>query len=180
MRLLTDAEVIARFGKFTYSEATGGRIIITDRKWLAANIEKFTIPIIGNIWAHFDAAMSLFRIFHWLEVDGKADLVDVGEFKKNIAGVWVPRHKFHNSKRGLSRHSWGIAIDLNVKDNPVGAIDKQPAELVKRFEAEGWYWGGNFAGMNRDPMHFEVGDTFKTLQPIPPDVKTPYRYEDPA
>lgn len=65
----------------------------------------------------------------------------------------------------LSKHSWGIAIDINPLQN---GYNKTPAaigelgsvrELVAIFEKHGFYWGGNWN--TQDGMHFVwgIGDT---------------------
>ena len=53
-----------------------------------------------------------------------------------------------------SRHSWGIALDLNVADNPFLAPPLMPAPVVSAFKAHGFAWGGEFVH-RPDGMHFE-------------------------
>jgi hypothetical protein len=59
----------------------------------------------------------------------------------------------------LSMHSFGIAVDFNSW-NPNGqgksAKSDIPAELVKSMNKYGIYWGGDWSGSTRDPMHFEL------------------------
>lgn len=61
--------------------------------------------------------------------------------------------------RGLpgrtSAHSYGIAIDLNAKENPLGGDSKFSPEFVKCFTDAGMSWGGTFE--RKDPMHFSMG-----------------------
>lgn len=69
-------------------------------------------------------------------------------------------------KRGLkstSLHSWGLAIDLNCSDNPLGktyeqliAEGKKPFSegFVKCFTDNGFTWGGTWK--RKDGMHFEL------------------------
>lgn len=58
----------------------------------------------------------------------------------------------------ISRHSWGIAIDLDADDNgnrvawPVNA--DMPIEIMEIFAREGWLSAGAFWG--RDAMHFQA------------------------
>lgn len=71
----------------------------------------------------------------------------------------------------LSHHSYGVAIDINVKENyshkgktiyagsfwnPKKSQYSIPKDgvLVKAFEAKGWKWGGNWSGDYQDYMHF--------------------------
>lgn len=53
----------------------------------------------------------------------------------------------------LSVHSWGLAIDINPTENPLGSAGKMPVELVKCFTDAGFVWGGTFT--RPDPMHFQ-------------------------
>ncbi len=71
-------------------------------------------------------------------------------------GCYVPRHMSWNLKRPLSRHSWGIAIDLNARLFPLGSKEKQNARLIEIFAKQGFTWGGEWK--TPDPMHFEIVD----------------------
>lgn len=79
-----------------------------------------------------------------------------------MTGLWVPRHKGWNPARGLSSHSWAIAIDLNAPWNGYGATPAplgahgSVRELVPFFAAEGFAWGGDFSPPYVDGMHFEL------------------------
>lgn len=61
----------------------------------------------------------------------------------------------------LSRHSWGIAIDLDCADNPFGHNPNVHPRLIEYFETEGFTWGGYFPKARRDGMHFEFADLTK-------------------
>jgi len=62
------------------------------------------------------------------------------------------------AKAVLSRHAWGIAVDMDVLDNPMRGEPHVHPAVVEAFAAEGFYWGGNFSLRRRDPMHFEFAD----------------------
>ncbi|HLG26015.1 MAG TPA: M15 family metallopeptidase, partial [Candidatus Gracilibacteria bacterium] len=71
----------------------------------------------------------------------------------------------------LSKHSWGIALDLNPGDHPFGVKwennnnpNKIPIEMVKIMEDCGFRWGNTFG--NADPMHFELNVNPFTSQDI--------------
>jgi hypothetical protein len=59
----------------------------------------------------------------------------------------------------VSRHSWGIAIDINSAECPQPS-DPDCAGGRNRFLYEkvfgGWKWGGTWPGPYTDPMHFEL------------------------
>lgn len=62
--------------------------------------------------------------------------------------------------RSISLHTWGIAIDLNVAENPQhthGSIDPRVVALFKKW---GFRWGGDWS--DPDPMHFELGALLTT------------------
>ena len=54
---------------------------------------------------------------------------------------------------GLSRHAWGVAVDLNADDNPHGARSRQDRRLVETFADHGFTYGGFW--LVPDAMHFE-------------------------
>ena len=58
----------------------------------------------------------------------------------------------------LSRHAWGIAIDLDPDDNgnstPWPDEADMPLEIMEAFAREGWISAGAFWG--RDAMHFQA------------------------
>lgn len=55
----------------------------------------------------------------------------------------------------LSFHSYGLAIDFNVKGNNFGnGKGNIPAEFVNVWKNEGWAWGGDWG----DAMHFSKGE----------------------
>ena len=51
-----------------------------------------------------------------------------------------------------STHSYGLAIDINKKENELGHTPLMSPELVKCFTDAGFTWGGKFKRM--DGMHF--------------------------
>lgn len=63
----------------------------------------------------------------------------------------------------LSAHAWGIAIDLDVCDNPMGAMPRVHPDVIDAFEGEGFAWGGRFPGRRRDGMHFEFVDVSRVV-----------------
>lgn len=62
------------------------------------------------------------------------------------------------SEAKISTHSWGITIDLNANQNPLGAKPKMPPQIVGIFEDHGFYWGGHFHRL--DGMHFQYAKNY--------------------
>lgn len=146
------------FGEFQYTESKGGAIII-DKDWVAKNIVRFTFENkFGNIvfWGHnklltqYNSIMSSIMMKE-LELD--KPLIDRLDFKQS-GGCWVARHMLWKPENKLSTHSWGVAIDSNVKDNPYGQKSKQPPELIKIFEDNEFEDGGKYK--IPDGMHMEI------------------------
>lgn len=61
----------------------------------------------------------------------------------------------------LSHHCWGIAIDLDVGDNPFGRNPQVDRKVVELFREQGFIWGGTFPQKRIDGMHFEFADLSK-------------------
>ncbi len=79
-------------------------------------------------------------------------------------GCFVPRHIGSDPKGALSRHSWGIAVDVNARLFPYGSEAKQNPRLIEAFARQGFGWGGEWR--TPDPMHFEVVDLAQPAQQI--------------
>lgn len=59
-----------------------------------------------------------------------------------------------------SKHSFGVALDIEADENGMGADERRTeiwykgSAAIKRAECEGFTWGGTFS--RPDAMHFEV------------------------
>lgn len=66
----------------------------------------------------------------------------------------------------LSKHSWGIAIDINAPTNPYRAdnrlVTDMSASFVQAMKDSGFVWGGAFKSV-KDPMHFELAPQYWEL-----------------
>jgi hypothetical protein len=164
MNLLTDIEVKTKFGKFEYKSNSNGSITILN-DWAKQNIVRSEIPIVGYVQCHKEIMFDLYRIFNDIEKYGLTAAVDIHDTKLR-GGSYVPRHKCWNPKRGLSRHSWGIAYDINPTKNCYGCKPVLHEGIVAIFKSYGFLWGGNWTGKNCDPMHFEVSDEWRAFHPI--------------
>jgi D-alanyl-D-alanine carboxypeptidase len=82
-----------------------------------------------------------------VERRGLSDLVDPSDFQGCFNPVLL------DGPATLSRHAWGLAVDLNASDNPYGGPSRQDPRLVEIMEAHGFVFGGRWP--TPDPMHFE-------------------------
>jgi len=80
------------------------------------------------------------------------------KYIQNIAGTYVYRYIAGTSR--LSTHSYGIGIDINIKESNYWKWDKDkifknkiPKEIIDIFERYGFIWGGRW--YHYDTMHFE-------------------------
>lgn len=81
---------------------------------------------------------------------------DLGEELHTFDGCFCIRkiRGYENDPQAWSLHSWGIAIDFNAKDNPLGKEPTMSPQLVACFTDAGFDWGGNFS--RKDGMHFQL------------------------
>jgi hypothetical protein len=99
---------------------------------------------------------------HFAAVFAEIEALGLTGVIRTCAGTFVPRHKGWDPSRGLSSHSWGIAIDVNVAWNGYGKTPAAPGttgsvhEIVPVFERHGFAWGGYFSPPYEDGMHFEL------------------------
>lgn len=144
-----EGSVAAAVGTFSYRWFDDGSVR-PDPAWVAANIRTGTVPILGSVTCHRVMLPQLRAALREIVSRGLADEVNPGEY----GGCYVPRFIARDPNRGLSLHTWGIAVDLNVPGNlrgTVGAIDRDVVNIFKRW---GFAWGGDWN--YTDPMHFEL------------------------
>lgn len=107
-----------------------------------------------GIDVHGRAAQHFQKVFDQIVRLGlQSDIVDCG-------GTISMRHIMRNPAKPLSRHCWGIAIDINTQANGYGVTPPTSGtgslmRLVPIFEAHGFAWGGRFSS-GVDGMHFEL------------------------
>ena len=152
------------FGKFDYVPApTNGNPegIKILGSWVAENIVTVDLPQLAKatngkftrMRFHKKAADQLRGLWSAWEKEGLLKHV------LSYEGAFYPRY-VRGSRRTLSNHSWGTAMDLNYRWNKLGRIGAQVGEkgsvreLVPLAVEYGFYWGGWFS--RSDPMHIEI------------------------
>jgi len=146
--VLPNALVKEMFGDFQVKERDG-TWIVTDPKWRVANIQRIEMPIIGRATCHRLMWEPLRGALTQIEEEGLADTLSKEEFT-NSGGCYAPRRISRFDAGGsISRHAWGIAIDINTKSGYVPRV-------VEIFNSWGFAWGGTWT--SPDEMHFELRD----------------------
>src|SRR2546428_8433080 len=118
---------------------------IDDPSFESKNIVTFTLPYP----LFYEGVETTHSRCHRLVVDNvlKAleDIKAAGlqESVRNYSGLYNRR-----SIRGLashpSTHSWGIAIDLEAEQYPLGSAKRFPDAIVSVFRNAGFFYGGDF------------------------------------
>jgi hypothetical protein len=109
-------------------------------------------PFKGNVRIHKSAAEHLMAAFAEIEEAGLKWLL------LSWGGSFVPRRI--RNRDALSNHAYGLAFDLNMKENGLGVAPALAGEdgtvrpLVPILESHGFYWGGWYRS-RKDGMHFE-------------------------
>jgi hypothetical protein len=144
--VLPQALVKERFGEFAYAPGTD-RFVTVDPAYTAANIVTATVPILGPVTCHREVIPALEGALGELERSGLASLVDPAGYQGCFVASVIP------GAGGLSRHSWGIAIDVNFLPNPTGLPSFADPRLIGVMDRWGFIGGAQF--LQTDPGHFE-------------------------
>jgi hypothetical protein len=147
--VLTGGSVARAVGSFTYT-ANGDGSVNPDPRWIQQYIRTEQVPILGAVRCNKAMLPQLRAALQEVVRLGYASKIHPSEY----GGCYVPRYIGHDPAQGLSFHTWGTAIDLNVPGNQrgtVGTIDRNVVEIFKKW---GFNWGGTWR--YTDPMHFEM------------------------
>jgi hypothetical protein len=137
------------FGEFSAREVGGG-LLELHPSWVRANIESARVPILGRIRCHRLVIPLIRAALEDLTRRGLGRLVDPGDY----GGCYYPRYIARDAGTGISHHTWGIAIDINVSQGLPGRQPTIDPRIVEAFEAQGFKWGGEF--LVPDGTHFEL------------------------
>ena len=168
--LLSTAKVKQLFGSFQW-RSTGGSSIEILGNWVKENIVTVYVPELdrvptfgglfsGRVQFHKNGVNQLLKAFRDCSEWGVVDDIIFW------AGSFVPRRVRGSSQ--LSRHSWGIAFDVNSEQNPFKSRPVGSRKLgslhrvVPCFEDNGFVWGGRWTS-TPDGMHFELAEIDRDL-----------------
>ena len=146
LRILPQSTLKERFGEFAVRLDRGDEVIV-EPSWVELNVVGATVPILGTVSCHREIISALRRALGELERRGLERLVDRGDYAGCFAAKDIP------TTGAVSRHAWGVAIDLNAGANPYGERSTQDRRLVEVMERNGFAWGGRWP--TPDAMHFE-------------------------
>lgn len=132
------------FGEFLIRPTNSGDVEF-DRRWAESHIDSANYPLIGHASCHIGIAAALRGALEELERNNLGSLI------ATFDGCFNPR--FIAGTESLSRHAWGVAIDLNYAANPTGQVTMQDPRLVAIMEKWGFGWGGDW--LVPDAAHFE-------------------------
>ena len=144
--VLPQSLVKERFGEFAYRPGAD-RFVDVDPAYEAAHIVSAPVPILGSVTCHREVIAALEGALRELEERGLASLVDPAGYQ----GCFVP--SVIPGSGGVSRHSWGIAVDVNFLPSPSGLPSFADPQLEEVMERWGFVAGSRF--INTDPGHFE-------------------------
>lgn len=147
--LLTGTSASEAVGSFRYTAHPSGRVT-PDPAWVQANIRTEDVPLLGSVTCHRVMLPQLRAALSEVVSRGLAGEIHPDEY----AGCYYPRFIGYDPAKGLSLHSWGIAVDLNVPGNQRGTVGEMNREVVAIFKKWGFAWGGDWS--YTDPMHFEL------------------------
>jgi D-alanyl-D-alanine carboxypeptidase-like protein len=136
-------------GSFKFTANPDGTIR-QDSKWINAHLVGARMPIIGFVRCHKVMIPQLRMALEEIQSAGLSNLIKPGQTGR----CYQPRFVAKDPTHQLSKHAWGLAIDLNVYDNPEGSKPKMDPRIVAIFEKWGFRWGGRWT--KPDGMHFEL------------------------
>lgn len=139
------AEVKRIFGEFWFAP-TPGRAIRIDPAWVTANIVERDLPLLGTTRCNRRVVAQLEGAMREVIARGLAHVV------RNDSGCYFPRTQV-SDVAAISRHAYGIAVDINADRNPYASPPTQDPRLVEVMEKWGFSWGGRW--LVPDGMHFE-------------------------
>ncbi len=146
--VLPTALVKEMFGDFQIKERDGVWIT-TEPEWREENIQNKRMPILGITRCHRLMWEPLEGALNQILQEGLEEYLSIEEWKSS-GGCYAPRRINRFDAGGsISRHAWGIAIDINTKSG-------YPPRVVEIFNDWGFAWGGTWT--SPDEMHFELRD----------------------
>lgn len=89
------------------------------------------------------------------EIERRGYLLDHGV--SDVDDDWSYSNRPIRGRRVPSNHSWGLAIDIDAQEYPMGTRRNPPRWIIDLFALYRFDWGGVWS--RPDPMHFEFNGT---------------------
>ncbi len=142
-----------RFGEFSYRPTGVGDAVVIEQAWKDENIVDVTLPLLGPFKCHRAVVPYLRSAIGEVINLGLWEHIDRRDFQ--IRGGCFNARLIRGGDKGgaVSRHTWGIAIDINPGDNPYGGRIGMDPDIAAVFQKWGFAWGGGWT--YSDGGHFE-------------------------
>ncbi len=141
-------------GEFAF-RPTNGTNIQVDSVWSMKNILwRFSFQDVGlRSSCHKVVVAAIQNALTEIRATGLASKINV-QNSNRYGGCFTGRYNRMAGTFGApSRHSYGMALDINTVTNAQGATPQMDCRVVRIFRKWGFAWGGNF--WPADGMHFE-------------------------
>lgn len=137
------------YGDFLDESWDKNNLVVVDLSFVKeslSHVKNLEHETLFGFWAHKLVAPKFVKAFQNIVDRGLSDQM------KTFDGC-LNKRKMRNSNQ-WSMHSWGIAVDVNASENPLGEKKYAMTEdLAKCFEDVGFIWGGRWK--YPDAMHFQ-------------------------
>jgi hypothetical protein len=146
--VLPPVKIKELFGEFTAKpDPSRPGYLFIDPAWEHAHIGTEHVPLLGTVTCNVALFPQIRDAVRELIADGLAETIH------GYSGCYARRYTNRDPSQSISHHTWGIALDINVPENPFGGTPHQDPRMVRVFERWGFIWGGTF--VRPDGMHFE-------------------------
>lgn len=142
-----------RFGEFSYRPTGVGDAVVIEQAWKDENIVDVTLPLLGPFKCHRavvpylrSAIGEVISLGLWAHIDRRDFQIQGGCYNARLI-------RGGDKGGAISRHTWGIAIDINPGDNPYGGRIGMDPDIAAVFQKWGFAWGGGWT--YSDGGHFE-------------------------
>jgi hypothetical protein len=156
--VLTQLQMKEQFGEFTMQQSPNGALE-PGASWVSSHIVSRRIVQLGTVTCNKGVIADLTAAMTEITRRNLGSLVHTADFQYE-GGCYNPSVIPFSNGGAISAHTWGVAVDINVDVNPLGAAPHQDPRLVAIMRAHNFMWGGTF--LRTDAAHFEwVGPTVK-------------------
>lgn len=158
---LTGARMQSLFGKIDFKVLADKSSVKILNNWQADNLVTIQIPQIAGLPPYKTNKITVHKKTapQWQKLFAEWKKAGLTSLLLTYDGAFNPR-LIRGSATQLSTHAYGIAVDINVTWNNLGAIPAlrgqkgSVRDLVPIANKLGFYWGGHFT--RKDGMHFEI------------------------